>query len=52
VFGAFDPKAGFAGSLGDLVRDPRLNHAVEVTPRVLEQECGALLRSFFAERRP
>jgi tRNA(adenine34) deaminase len=51
VFGAPDPKAGFAGSLGDLVRDPRLNHAVEVTPRVLEQECGAVLRSFFVERR-
>jgi tRNA(adenine34) deaminase len=51
VFGAADPKAGFAGSLGDLVRDPRLNHAVEVTPGVLEPECGALLRSFFADRR-
>jgi tRNA(adenine34) deaminase len=51
VFGAPDPKAGFAGSLGDLVRDPRLNHAVEVTPGVLEQECGAVLRSFFVERR-
>ena len=51
VFGAADPKAGFAGSLGDLVRDPRLNHAVEVTSGVLEEECGAVLRSFFAERR-
>lgn len=51
VFGAPDPKAGFAGSLGDLVRDPRLNHAVDVTPGVLEEECGELLRSFFAERR-
>ena len=51
VFGAADPKAGFAGSLGDLVRDPRLNHAVEVIPGVLQRECGDLLRDFFAERR-
>ena len=35
VFGAADPKAGFAGSLGDLVRDPRLNHRVELTSGVL-----------------
>ena len=51
VFGAADPKAGFAGSLGDLVRDPRLNHSVEVAAGVLEPECGELLRAFFAERR-
>jgi tRNA(adenine34) deaminase len=51
VFGAADPKAGFAGSLGDLVRDPRLNHAVDVSSGVLEDECAALLRRFFAERR-
>jgi tRNA(adenine34) deaminase len=51
VFGAPDPKAGFAGSLGDLVRDPRLNHRVEVQGGVLASECSALLRSFFAERR-
>ena len=51
VFGAADPKAGFAGSLGDLVRDPRLNHRVEVTGGVLEAECGEVLRAFFAERR-
>ena len=51
VFGAADPKAGFAGSLGDLVRDPRLNHAIDVTAGVLEHECGQLLRSFFAQRR-
>ena len=51
VFGAPDPKAGFAGSLGDLVRDRRLNHAVDVTAGVLEDECGELLRSFFAGRR-
>jgi tRNA(adenine34) deaminase len=51
VFGASDPKAGFAGSLGDLVRDGRLNHEVDVTVGVLAQECGEILRSFFAERR-
>jgi tRNA(adenine34) deaminase len=50
VFGAPDPKAGFAGSLGDLVRDPRLNHRVEVT-RVLAEECAEVLRRFFAGRR-
>jgi tRNA(adenine34) deaminase len=51
VFGASDPKAGFAGSLGDLVRDGRLNHEVDVTVGVLAQECGEILRAFFAERR-
>ena len=52
VFGAVDPKAGFAGSLGDLVRDPRLNHRVEVQGGVGAEEAGALLREFFASRRP
>jgi tRNA(adenine34) deaminase len=51
VFGASDPKAGFAGSLGHLVRDGRLNHEVDVTVGVLAEECGEILRSFFAERR-
>jgi tRNA(adenine34) deaminase len=51
VFGAGDPKAGFAGSLGDLVRDPRLNHRVEVASGVLAEEAGDLLRGFFASRR-
>jgi tRNA(adenine34) deaminase len=51
VFGAKDDKAGFAGSLGDLVRDPRLNHTVDVEPGVLAEECGELLRAFFRERR-
>jgi len=51
VFGAADPKAGFAGSLGDIVRDGRLNHEVEVTVGVLAEECGEVLRAFFAERR-
>jgi tRNA(adenine34) deaminase len=48
VFGAHDPKAGFCGSLGDLVRDPRLNHRLEVVSGVLAMECGALLKEFFA----
>lgn len=51
VFGAPDPKAGFAGSLGDLVRDPRLNHRVQLTGGVLGDECAEALRAFFRERR-
>ena len=51
VFGAWDPKAGAAGSLRDVVRDSRLNHRVEVIGGVREQECGDLLRTFFAAQR-
>ena len=51
VFGATDPKAGFVGSLGDLVRDERLNHRAEVSRGVLAEECGELLRGFFRGRR-
>lgn len=51
VFGAWDPKAGMAGSVGDLLRHPRLNHRVETVGGVLGEECGALLREFFAARR-
>ncbi len=51
VFGAFDPKAGAVSSLRDVVRDPRLNHRVTVTSGVLAEECGAVLRRFFAPRR-
>jgi tRNA(adenine34) deaminase len=51
VFGATDPKAGFAGSLGNLLQDERLNHRTELTGGVLGNECGHLLRSFFRERR-
>ncbi|MCE3277555.1 MAG: nucleoside deaminase [Propionibacteriaceae bacterium] len=50
VFGAFDPKAGAVSSLFDVVRDPRLNHRVDVRGGVLEAECGALLKDFFANR--
>ena len=51
VYGAADPKAGFAGSLADLTRDPRLNHLVEVETGVLEAETSELLREFFRQRR-
>ena len=51
VLGAWDPKAGMVGSVADLVRHPRLNHRAEVAGGVMEDECGALLRDFFAERR-
>jgi tRNA(adenine34) deaminase len=51
VYGAPDPKAGYCGTLGDLVRDPRLNHRLEVTAGVLESESAALLRGFFASLR-
>jgi tRNA(adenine34) deaminase len=51
VFGASDPKAGFTGSLGNLVQDERLNHRTELTGGVLGDECGHLLRSFFRDRR-
>ncbi len=51
VFGAFDPKAGFVGSLGDLCREPRLNHRVEVLSGVRGAECGKILVDFFRERR-
>ncbi len=51
VFGAFDPKAGAVSSLWDVVRDPRLNHRVEVIGGIAETECGQLLRDFFDSRR-
>jgi tRNA(adenine34) deaminase len=51
AFGAWDEKAGMAGSVGDLLRHPRLNHRPEVRGGVLEQECGALVSEFFAKQR-
>jgi tRNA(adenine34) deaminase len=47
VYGAADPKAGYCGTLGDLTRDPRLNHRLEVVGGVLAAESGELLRRFF-----
>lgn len=51
VFGAFDPKAGAVSSIRDVVRDPLLNHRVDVVSGVLADECGHLLRDFFSHRR-
>jgi tRNA(adenine34) deaminase len=51
VFGSWDDKAGMAGSVGDLLRHPRLNHRPEVTAGVLADESAALLTKFFREKR-
>jgi tRNA(adenine34) deaminase len=51
VFGAWDEKAGMAGSIGDLLRHPRLNHRPEVKAGVLAEECAALLQEFFRSQR-
>jgi tRNA(adenine34) deaminase len=51
VYAATDPKAGMAGTLGNLVQDHRLNHRVELTTGVLAEESAALLRRFFRVRR-
>ncbi|MED5445960.1 MAG: nucleoside deaminase [Actinomycetota bacterium] len=51
IFGAEDPKAGALGSLYQLGSDPRLNHEFSVTPRVLQEECGALISNFFSTKR-
>ena len=51
VFGAWDPRAGGAGSITDVFALPGLNHRVDVFGGVLMEECGQLLREFFAQRR-
>jgi tRNA(adenine34) deaminase len=51
VFGASDPKAGAAGSVLDVLGEPRLNHRPQVESGLLAEECADLLRSFFASRR-
>jgi len=51
VFGATDPKAGMAGSLGDLLRDDRLNHRCQVASGVRADESSAMLKAFFRARR-
>ncbi len=51
VYGASDPRAGACGTLYNLCADPRLNHELPVTGGVRADECGALLSSFFAEKR-
>jgi tRNA(adenine34) deaminase len=51
LYGASDPKAGAAGSVLDVLSEPRLNHRPEVEGGVLGEECGDLLSGFFASRR-
>jgi tRNA(adenine34) deaminase len=51
VYGASDPKSGMAGSLGNLLQNPALNHRAEVTSGVHADAAGALLREFFRDRR-
>jgi tRNA(adenine34) deaminase len=51
VFGAWDEKAGMVGSLGDIVRHPKLNHRAEVLGGVRQDECAVLLQEFFEARR-
>jgi tRNA(adenine34) deaminase len=51
VYGPQDPRAGAAYSLYNVVQDPRLNHSLEVTAGVLEDDCAALLRTFFQGKR-
>jgi len=52
VFGAYDEKAGMCGSVGDIVRHPRLNHRVDVQSGVEAEACTELIRDFFAAKRP
>ncbi len=51
VYGAADPSAGAAGSLYDILADPRLNHRVRVVGGVLREECASIIREFFVNRR-
>ncbi|MEZ0328336.1 MAG: tRNA adenosine(34) deaminase TadA [Dissulfuribacterales bacterium] len=51
VYGAMDPKAGACGSLYNIVQDARLNHRIQVTTGVLEQECRELMQAFFRKKR-
>lgn len=51
VFGAWDEKAGMAGSVGDLLRHPRLNHRPEVRGGVLVEECARVIEDFFRSQR-
>ena len=51
VFGAYDDRYGMAGSVYDLLRNPRLNHRLEVVGGLMAEECGELLKRFFQSRR-
>ena len=47
VYGAKNPKAGCAGSVIDVLNEPKLNHQVDVTEGVLKEECAAIMKEFF-----
>jgi tRNA(adenine34) deaminase len=51
VFGARDPKAGCAGSLYNLLEDPRFNHRVEVTEGIMEDQCSQIMKDYFKQKR-
>ena len=51
TIGAMDPKAGACGSIFDIVEEPRLNHRIEVERGFMAEECGQLLKDFFAQLR-
>lgn len=51
IYGASDPKAGCAGTLMNLLQEPRFNHRTEVFPGVLQEECAAMLTAFFRKLR-
>jgi tRNA(adenine34) deaminase len=51
VFGAYDSRCGMAGSVYDLLRNPRTNHRPEVVAGLMAEECGELLKRFFLSRR-
>ena len=51
VYGTDDPKTGACGSLYDIVQDARLNHRLEITPHILQQDCQTQLQAFFRHRR-
>jgi len=51
VFGAFEPRAGAAGSVINLLQNEHFNHQVEITSGILAQECGQILKDFFAQKR-
>ena len=51
IFGAWDEKAGMAGSVGDILRHPQLNHSPEVQGGLLAEQCAEMLRQFFEFKR-
>jgi tRNA(adenine34) deaminase len=51
VYGAADPKSGACGSVLDVIHERRLNHRVETTAGVMADECGSIIKSFFARKR-